>query len=88
MTVCSPAHFISCQPDETLVSLVITNRIINVCGFIVVIMLLMYSVLHCLYSVGNKIITLEHGLHDIRLLYKLGSYELMPFAKCTTVYFD
>ena len=48
---------------NTLWSLVTTNRIINVYGFIVVIMLLMYSVvvimllmysvLHCLYSVGN-----------------------------------
>ena len=44
-----------CQPNEPLASLVTTNRIINVYGFIVVIMLLMYSVLHCMYSVGNKI---------------------------------
>ena len=50
---CSPS--IGCQSDEPLVSLVTTNRIINVYGFIIVIMLLMYSVLHCLYSVGNKI---------------------------------
>ena len=49
--------FFGCQPDEPLASLVTTNRIINVYGFIVVIMLLMYSVLHCLYFVGNKIIT-------------------------------
>ena len=45
---------LACQPDEPLVSLVTTNRIINVYGFLVVIMLLMYSVLHCLHSVGNK----------------------------------
>ena len=41
--------------DEPLDSLVTTNRMINVYGFLVVTMLLMYSVLHCLYSVGNKI---------------------------------
>ena len=39
------------QPDEPLASLVTTNSIINVYGFIVVEMLLMYSVLHCLYYV-------------------------------------
>ena len=43
-----------CQPDEPLSSLVTTNRIINVYGLIVVIMLLMYSFLHCLSSVWNK----------------------------------
>ena len=43
-----------CQPDEPLASLVTTNSIINVNGFLVVIMLLMYSVLHCLYSVEYK----------------------------------
>ena len=48
---------IVCQPDEPLSSLVTTNRIFNVYGFIVVIMLPMYSILHCLYSVGNKITT-------------------------------
>ena len=46
-----------CQPDEPLSSLVTTNRIINVYVFIVVMVLLMYSVLRCLYSVGNKITT-------------------------------
>ena len=59
-----------CQPDEPLSSLVTTNRIINVYVFIVVIVtdlhtwmevcvivLLMYSVLRCLYSVGNNITT-------------------------------
>ena len=46
-----------CQPGEPLASLVTTNRVINVYGFLVVIMLLMYSVLHCLHSFGNKITT-------------------------------
>ena len=46
-----------CQPDEPLASLATTNRITNVYGFLCVIMLLMYSVLRCLYSVGNKITT-------------------------------
>ena len=46
-----------CQPDEPLASLVTTNRIINVYRFLAVIMLLVYAVLHCLYSVRNKITT-------------------------------
>ena len=60
---CSPSlthkikFYFGCQPDEPLASLVTTNRIINVYVFLVVIMLLMYSVLHCLYSVGNKTTT-------------------------------
>ena len=45
------------QPDEPLAYLVTTNRIINAYGFLVVMMLLMYSVLHCLYSVGTQITT-------------------------------
>ena len=47
-----------CQPDEPLTSLVTNNRIINVYGFIVVIILLMFSALHCLYSLGKKITTI------------------------------
>ena len=39
------------QPNEPLAPLVTTNRVIIVYGFIVVIMLLMYSILH---FVGNK----------------------------------
>ena len=46
-----------CQPDEPLASLVTTNRITNDYGFIVCILLFMYSVLHCLYSVGNNFAT-------------------------------
>ena len=41
-------EFIGCQPDEPLASLVTTNRNINIYCFLVVIMLLMYSALHCL----------------------------------------
>ena len=48
---------IGCQPDEPLDSLATTNRIINVYGFLVVVMLLMYFVFQCLYSVENKITT-------------------------------
>ena len=51
--------------------LVTTNQIINVYGFLVV-MLLMYFVLHCLYSVGNKITTTSH-----RVLPKLLSSRLL-----------
>ena len=52
-----PFIYFGCQPDEPLASLVTTNRIINVYGFLVFMMLFAYSVLHCLYSVGNKITT-------------------------------
>ena len=48
---------ISCQPDESLASLLTSNRIINIYGFLIVIMLFMYCVLHRLYYVGNKITT-------------------------------
>ena len=51
--------FFCCQPDEPLAFLVTTKRIINVYGFLVGIMLLMYSVLLCLYSVGNEITTTD-----------------------------
>ena len=57
MNVCDLFTHIDCQPDEPLASLVTTNRIINVYGFLAVIMLLMYSFLHCLYTAGNKITT-------------------------------
>ena len=53
---CIRFHF-GCQHDEPLASLVTTTRTTSVCGFVVVTMLLMYSVLHCLYSVGNSINT-------------------------------
>ena len=45
--------------DGPLASLVTTKRILESSnyGFLVVIMLLMYSVPHCLYSVGNEITT-------------------------------
>ena len=49
--------YIGRQPDEPLASLVTTNRIINVYGFLVVVMLLSYYIHHCLYCVGNKITT-------------------------------
>ena len=52
------SRMIGCQPDEPLVSLMATTRIINVYGFLVVIMLLMFSVIHFLYSVGKKILLL------------------------------
>ena len=61
---CSLSHAIKlvstafgCQPSEPQASLVTTNRIINVYDFLSVVLLFMYAVLHCLYSVGNKITT-------------------------------
>ena len=51
------AYSIGCQPNEPPATLVTTNRNINIYGFLVVIMLLMYSALHCLYSVGDRITT-------------------------------
>ena len=38
--------------------------------FMVVVMLLMYSVLHCLYSVGNKITTTTTTTHDCVIKWK------------------
>ena len=55
MLVIHGCHDLGCQLDEPLASLVTTNRIINVYGCLVVIMLFTDSVLHFLYSVGNKI---------------------------------
>ena len=53
--------YIGCQPDEPLASLVTTNRIINVYGFIVVIMLLMYfSFVSCIL-LGIKLLQLHIG---------------------------
>ena len=46
-----------CQSDEPWASLVTTNKIINIYGFIVVKMLLMYSVLHCIL-LGIKLLLL------------------------------
>ena len=50
-----PLHF-GCQPDEPLVSLVTTNRIINVYGF-QLIHCYPCMLSHCLYYFGNKITT-------------------------------
>ena len=49
----SDEHLVGCQPDEPLASLVTSEKIINVYGFLVVIMLRM----HCLYFIGNEITT-------------------------------
>ena len=60
---------LSCQPDESLTSLVTTNKIINVYDFLVVIMLLMYSAPHCLHSVGKNTTTTivghRPGIHQL-----------------------
>ena len=50
--------YLGCQPDEPLASLVTTNRVINVYGFLVVIMLLMYSVLIVCILLGIKLLLL------------------------------
>ena len=52
-----PTCRLGCQHHGPLASLVTTNRITNVYDALVAIMLLMYFILHCLYSVGNKITT-------------------------------
>ena len=45
-----------CQPDEPQASLATTDRRrINVYIVLLFVLLFMYAVLHCLYSVGNKI---------------------------------
>ena len=46
-----------CQPDEPQASLATTNRCNHVYVVLFFILLFMYAVIHCLYSVGNKITT-------------------------------
>ena len=59
----SQCHF-GCQPDEPLVT---SNRIINVYGLLVVILLPMYVVLHCLCSIGNKLLSISRR-HQTRFM--------------------
>ena len=47
-----------CQPDEPQASLATTNRCNHVYVVLFFILLFMYAVIHCFYSVGNKIITI------------------------------
>ena len=60
-----------CQPDEPLASLVTTNKIVNVYGFLVVILLPMYAILHCLYFVGSKSITTKYHYHKMIMLLSI-----------------
>ena len=46
-----------CQPDEPQASLATTNRCNHVYVVLFFLLLFMYVVIHCLYSVGNKITT-------------------------------
>ena len=46
-----------CQPDEPQASLATTNRCNHVYVVLFFILLFMSAVIHCLYSVGNKITT-------------------------------
>ena len=46
-----------CQPDEPQASLATTNRCNHVYVVLFFILLFMYAVINCLYSVGNKITT-------------------------------
>ena len=46
-----------CQPDEPQASLATTNRCNHVYVVLFLILLFMYAVIHCLYSVGIKITT-------------------------------
>ena len=66
-----PYHF-GCQHDEPLASLVTTNRVINVYGFLVDILLPLYAVLLCLYYVGNKLLLMPLLL---QLLYLDAAME-------------
>ena len=68
---------LSCQPDEPLAFLVTTNRIINVYGFIVVIMLLIYSALRCLYYVGNKITTTTGAGRLVQVLFSWNKPSIL-----------
>ena len=51
-----------CQPDEPQASLATTNRCNHVYVVLFFILLFMYAVKHCLYSVGNKITTTTTNL--------------------------
>ena len=62
MRSCSPTPtykqpLYGCQPDEPQASLATTNRCNHVYVVLFFILLFMYAVIHCLYSVGNKITT-------------------------------
>ena len=72
--------YFGCQPDEPLASLVITNRIFNVNSFLVFIMLLMYSVLRCLYFIGNKITTLWIMRNNLLSSFHWEKYALVCHA--------
>ena len=50
-----------CQPDEPKASLATTNRCNDVYVVLFFILLFMYAVIHCVYSVGNKITTTTTG---------------------------
>ena len=58
-----------CQPDEPQPSLVTINRSTNVYGFLVI-LLSMYNVIDCLYSVGNKITTTTLTLQSQRFCWR------------------
>ena len=61
----TPTHkqpfFFCCQPDEPQGFPATTNRSINVNYVPVLILLFMYAVSHCLYSVGSEITTDENN---------------------------
>ena len=50
-------HSFGCQPDEPQASLATNNSSVNVYYVLVFVLLFMYAVPHCLYSVGNKVTT-------------------------------
>ena len=60
-----------CQPDEPQASLATTNRCNRVYVVLFFILLLMYAVIHCLYSVGNKITTTTTTF-VIRIVFERG----------------
>ena len=76
--------FIGCQSDDPLASLVTTNRIINVYGFLVVVMLPIYSVLIVLYFVGVKITATTTAEMNFAL-YKYDNLQNMAILWIETI---
>ena len=65
-----------CQPDEPQASLATTNRCNDVYVVLFFILLFMYAVIQCLYSVGNKITTTTTTGFPVH--YQNGSHMHTP----------
>ena len=69
-----------CHPDEPQASLATTNRCNHVYVILFFILLFMYAVIHCLYSVGNQITTTTNCSYKILLLISQILVEVMAWC--------